>query len=155
MATSRYSAVVDAILTALRADSTLSSIPAQIVDGPMLTQEYGTTVIYIGWEGDPENDSAGTISQNYHDMGPSATRDETISIFCVVQVFRGDDDMSTARSDAGTALGAIESVLRTTPALGLANVLRCEMSDSAVRQVRSDLGIAVEHAFTITVTSLI
>lgn len=155
MAISRYAAATDAILTTLRANATLSAAAVEIIDGPPVQQAYGTTVLYVGWRGDVDDDTAGDITQAYHDLGPAATRDEIISIYCVVQSVRGDDDMSAARSSAVAALGAIETALRANVSLGLADVLRIELSDSTVRQVRDADGIGVELGFTITVTSLI
>ena len=155
MAISRYAAVTDAILTTLRADATLTAAAVEIVDGPPIQQAYGSTVLYVGWSGEADNPTSGTISQQYHDTGTAAKRDEVVEVYCLIQTARGDDDMSTARTDATAALGAIESALRTTPALGLADVIRVEMSDSSVKQIRDGLGLAFEHAFTITTTSLI
>lgn len=155
MAISRYAAVTDAILSTLRANATLSAAAVEIVDGPPIQQQYGTTCLYLGWRGDPDDDTAGNITQNYHDLGPAATRDEIVDIYGVVQSVRGDDDMAAARTTAVAALGAMETALRGNVSLGLADVLRIEVTDSAVRQVRDADGIGVELAFTITVTSLI
>jgi hypothetical protein len=155
VAISRYAAATDAVLAALRADATLAAAAVEIIDGPPAQQAYGTTVLYVGWRGDVDDDTAGDITQEYHDLGPTATRDEIISIYCTVQSVRGDDDMAAARTSAVAALGAIETALRGNVSLGLANVLRIEVSDSTVRQVRDVEGIGVELGFTITVTSLI
>jgi translation initiation factor IF-1 len=111
--------------------------------------------VYVGWTGDVDNDTAGTVSQQYHDAGVAAKRDETCEVFCTVQSVRGDGDMSAARRDAVLVLGAIESALRGNISLGLEDLIRIEVSNGDVRQVRDAEGIGVEFDITITSTALI
>jgi len=155
MAISRYAAATDAIVALARADTTLTTAAVEIVDGPPIQQQYGTTVLYVGWTGDEESDAAGTIQSAYHDLGPAAKRDETCEIRCITRAVRGDDNMSQARADAVAAFGALETALRANVSLGLAEILRFEVSDAAVNQARDSLGLACELDFTITVISLI
>ena len=103
MAISRYAAATDAIVALARADTTLTTAAVEIVDGPPIQQQYGTTVLYVGWTGDEESDAAGTIQSAYHDLGPAAKRDETCEIRCITRAVRGDDNMSQARADAVAA----------------------------------------------------
>jgi hypothetical protein len=153
MSVTRYAAVVDALIAALQSAPALSGVA--IIDGPGGAGAVPDEAVYVGWKGDPDDDAAGYLEQQYHDLGPAAMRDERVDVYVTVQVNRGDDDMSAARSRCVTLSGAIESTLRTTPTLGLSDVLRIEISDGSVRQARSSAGIGVEFDLTISATSLI
>lgn len=155
MAISRYAAVVDALVALAQADGTLSAAGVQVFDGAPLSQPTGTTLLAIGWTGDYDDETAGTIQQAYHDLGAAAKRDEVVTVNCAIQSWKGDDDMSGARSAAVAALGALESALRADVDMGLADALAVEMSDATVRQARTAEGLFCEIDFTITATSLI
>lgn len=155
MAISRYAAAVDALIALAAADATLIALPCVPVDGPPGGQQYNDVTLYVGWSGDEDDDSAGQIESAYHDLGSGARRDEIVSVLCTIRSVRGDDLMATARSSAVTAFGALETAIRANVSLGLADVMRVEVSDAAVRQVRDGLGIGVDVGFTITITSLI
>jgi hypothetical protein len=147
----RYALATDAIIAALQAASGM----VDVFDGAPTPGFNPYEAVYIGWSGGEDDDTAGTITQEYHDIGVAAKRDETLSIDYVVQTVRGDDDMSTARTRAVEILGIVESTLRATPALGLDGVLFVEVSAGSVRQVRSADGIGVEITGSITVTGII
>lgn len=149
----RYAAVTDAVLAALRNAQSLQGV--QIVDGPPGALTLAADFLYIGWTGSEDDELSGNISQAYHDLGPAATRDETVTIECIVQSVRGDDLMDVARSRCVDILGAVETVLRSDPTVGLAGLLRVELSDASVRQVRNADGIGVEISFTLEATSII
>lgn len=155
MAISRYAAATDAIVALAQADATLTAAAVEVVDGPPRQQGYGATVLYVGWTGEDDNATSGSIESSYHDLGPTAKRDERVEVYCTAQSVRGDDDMSTARSAAVAVYGALETAIRANVSLGLADVLRFEVSDATVRQVRDGEGIGVEVGFTITCISLI
>jgi hypothetical protein len=155
MAVSRYAALTDAVLATLRALNATTLAGVEIVDGPPLLNQFPAEAIYVGWSGEPDSDTSGSISQGYHDLGPVATRDETAEVYCTIQAARGDDDMAAARLRAVAILGVMESALRANVSQGLVDVLRIEISDGAVRQVRNADGIGVEIAATVTATSLI
>lgn len=155
MAISRYAAATDALVALALADSTLTAAKVQIVDGPPGGQQYGETVLYVGWTGEDDNATAGSIESSYHDLGATATRDERVEVYCVIQSVRGDDEMAVARTAAVAAYGALETAIRANVSLGLDDVLRFEVSDATVRQVRDGEGIGVEVGFTITCISLI
>ena len=155
MAISRYAAASDALVALAAADATLTAAEVQVVDGPPTQQQYGTTVLYIGWTGEDDNATSGSIESSYHDLGPTAKRDERVEVYCTAISVRGDDDMSTARSAAVAVYGALETAIRANVSLGLADVLRFEVSDATVRQVRDGMGIGVEVGFTITCIALI
>lgn len=153
MTITRYAAVVDAILATLAAAPDLAGV--LINDGPPTPGFNPYEGVYVGWTGGEDDATAGSISQEYHDTGISAKRDETVSIEYVVQSVRGDDLMSEARSRTVALLGFIESALRANPSLGIDGVLFVEMSAGSVRQVRNEDGIGVEISGSFTATCLI
>ena len=147
----RYALVTDAIIAALQAAPGM----VDVFDGAPTPGFDPYEAVYIGWSGGEDDETAGTISQEYHDTGIAAKRDETLSIDYVVQAVRGDDDMSTARTRTVEILGIVETTLRATPALGIDGVLYVEVSAGSVRQVRNADGIGVEITGSITVTGII
>lgn len=155
MAISRYAAATDALVALAQADATLIAAAVEVVDGPPLQQQYAETSLYVGWSGEEDDATSGSISSAYHDLGPAAKRDETVEVYCTIRSVTGTDDMSGARSSAIAALGALETAVRANVSLGLADVLRFEVSDATVRQVRDSLGVGVDVGFTVTCTSLI
>lgn len=138
----------------LTADPNFSGIV--VSDGLPITEDRLVDLVIIGNSGDPENTEAGTISQEYHDLaGISSTRDETIQINCCVLSQTGDVDVSATRTRAFQILGFVESAIRGNYGLGLANVIRVELSDVSVQVDQFADGTAVRLPFTITATSII
>jgi hypothetical protein len=154
MATSRYPAVVDAIVTTLQAAPALSAVT--VTDGLPITEDRLTSLVIVGNSGDPEEPYAGRFEQEYHDLaGVNSTRDETVTVPCCVLAQTGDIDVSATRSSAFTILGAVESALRANYALGVDGVLRVEMSGGDVIVSQFADGTAVRLTFTITAACLI
>lgn len=151
---SRFPAVVDAILSTLSNDANLSGVV--ISDGLPITEDRLVDLVIIGNAGDPENSEAGSVSQSYHDLaGVNSTRDETVQVNCCVLSQTGDVDVAATRSRAFQVLGYVESALRANYALGLTNVMRVEVSDVNVYVDQFADGTAVRLPFTITATSII
>lgn len=151
---SRYAAVADALVAALQAAPALSAVT--VTDGLPITEDRLTSLVIVGNSGDPEDDSAGTFDQMYHDLaGTGSTREETVTIPCAVLAQTGDIDVSATRSSAFTILGAVESTLRGNYTLGVDGVLRVEMSGGEVRVSQFADGTAVRLTFSIQATCLI
>jgi len=154
MAVSRFPAVVDAVVTALKAAPGLAS--AVVSDGLPITEDRLTDLVIIGNGGQPEDTRAGTISQEYHDLaGVDSTRDETVQVFCCVISQTGDVDVAATRTRAFDLLGAISDTLRANYKLGVSGVIRVELSDVEVVVEQFADGTAVRLPFTLTATSLI
>ena len=152
MAVTRADAVVDALVAALSADSTLSGL---VLDGPPVTEAVLDDVVTVGFAWDPEDDTSVEIEQAYHELGAAAKRDETLDVRCAAVSFRGDGDMAAARARCVVLLGAVESVLRANYSLGLADVLRTEVTVGSLRQSQTAQGAECICQFTVTATSLI
>lgn len=152
MAITRAAAVVDALVTALSADATLTGL---VIDGPPVTQDELVDVVTVGYGWDADDDTAIEIEQEYHELGPTAKRDERLDVRCAAASFRGDADIAAARARCVALLGAVESVLRADPSLGLADLLRVELSAGSIRQAQTAQGAEVVCPFTVTAHSLI
>lgn len=153
MAITRIDAVIDALVAALRADPSLSGVT--VLDGPPVTDDPLWEVVSIGFAWDAEDDRAAETTQGYHELGMTAKRDETVDVYCAVRVVNGDADVSTARARAVVLLGAVETVLRADPSLGLADLLRCEVTVGDLRQTQTGDGVGALIRFTVTATALI
>lgn len=152
MAVTRADAVIDALVAALSADGTLAGL---VWDGPPITGDPLPEVVTVGFAFDESDDSSFEITQSYHDLGPAASRDETVDVRCAVYSSNGDGDMGAARARAVVLLGAVESVLRANPTLGLTEVMRAELSVGTGRQAQTPEGAACIVQFTVTATSII
>lgn len=152
MAVTRADAVIDALVAALSADGTLAGL---VYDGPPVTDDPLFEVVTVGFAFDESDDSSFEITQSYHDLGPAAKRDEQVDVRCAVYASNGDGDMGAARARAVVLLGAVESVLRANPSLGLSDALRTELSVGTGRQEQAPEGAACIVQFTVTATSLI
>lgn len=151
---SRFPAVVDGVLTVLRADANLSAVV--ISDGLPITEDRLVDLVIIGNSGDPESTDAGSVTQNYHDLaGIDSTRDETVTVNCCVLAQTGDVDVSATRARAFAVLGYVESALRANYSLGATGVLRVELTDVTVQVEQFADGTAVRLPFTLTATSII
>jgi len=151
---SRFAAVYDALLSTLQADGDLSSVT--ISDGLPITEDRLVDLVIVGNGGDPENSEAGRITQGYHDLaGTSSTRDEVVTINCFAMSQTGDVDVSATRTRAFQVLGYVESAIRANYALGLANVLRVEITEISCNIEQFADGTAVRLPFTVQATCLI
>lgn len=153
MAVTRLDAVIDALVAALRAAGSLSGVT--VLDGPPVTDDPLFEVVSVGFSWDPEDDRAAETTQGYHELGMTAKRDETVDVYCAVRVVNGDADVSTARARAVVLVGAVESVLRADPSMGLADLLRAELSVGDLRQTQTAEGVGALIRFTVTATALI
>jgi hypothetical protein len=151
---SRFAAVYDALLSTLQADGNLSSVT--VSDGLPITDDRLVDLVIVGNGGDPENSEAGRITQSYHDLaGTSSTRDEVVTINCFAMSQTGDVDVSATRTRAFQVLGYVESAIRANYALGLANVLRVEITEISCNIEQFADGTSVRLPFTVQATCLI
>lgn len=153
MAVTRVDAVIDALVATLAAAPALAGVV--VSDGYPVTDDPLDEVVTVGFAWDPEDDRAAEVEQAYHELGTSARRDETLDVFCAARVLDGSGDMGSARARCVALLGAVESALRADPSLGLADVLRIEVTFGDLRQTQDADGAAALVRFTVTATSLI
>jgi len=150
----RWAAVVDAVLVTLRAAPNLAT--TTVLDGFPVTNDALDDAVVVGSSADPEDDIAGSVEQEYHDMAlASSSRMETVTVACEVWAQNGDGDLSAARTRAFLLLGYVEAALRANPSQGLTDVLRVEVAAATVRQAQTPDGAVCSVDVTLSATSLI
>lgn len=149
MSSSAWPAVVDALIATLG-----SQLSVPVWDTAPVTGERLTGVI-VGAVGDSTEGNAGTLEQTYHDLGPSARRDETGTVECAVVAQSGDDDLAAVRAAAFAILGDAEDALRSGVSIGVGQLLRCELTSARPRQGFSTDGVFCDIPLTLTYHALI
>ena len=99
MSGSRWAAVVDAVVTLL--DAQLSQT---VFDGVPVTSDYITDAVIIGNQPGKDDGAAGLITQDYHEVGVGAKRDEKGEIRCAAMSQTGDDTLASAKDIKGELL---------------------------------------------------
>jgi hypothetical protein len=110
---SRMPEAVDAVIGAI---GLATALPVR--DGPVLTADPGDA-IYIGYNGNPEDEGeAGTSQQEWAGLG-AKKRDENLTITGAVVCSNGDGDAKVARDAAYAQLALIEGAIHPSPSLGM------------------------------------
>lgn len=110
MSTSRWPAVVDALVTAATATT------VETWDGPKTTGVDPLEVIIVGGTEDPADDG-GDVDQEWAGLGAKA-KDEHGTVTVAVIVQTGDDSVKVNRDRAFVILGLLETAVRADPTLG-------------------------------------
>ena len=148
MATSALPAVLDALVSALRASPALAAVT--VYDGPAPTSATDLDMIVIGDDDDQEAGSpAGLTEQSWNGLG-AKRRDESIEIRCAAVSWSGDVEIKPLRDRVFALTAAVETVLRAGPSLSGA----CQWSEFArvdeLRQEQTDRGAVVSALFTVS-----
>ncbi len=152
MSSSRWPAIVAALLAALAADSNLTG---KVYDGIPVTADDIRDGVFIGVVLDEDNGDAGTFEQDWHELGGLPPRDESGSVRCTVVCQRGDTDLASARGSAFTHLGWVESVVRNNLDLDVADITWVQVKAGSVRQGQTPRGSFCEIEFSVSYTAVI
>lgn len=150
MATSAAPGAITALLAILAADAGLAGV--QVIDGPPAVDMSASEFVAVGWQ--PDADEAVQITQTFAYAG-ARTRDEEFTIFCWLETWTGDSDVSARRVRAFQLLGVIETAIRASgsnpeaPTLNGA-VLWSEFTAGSLRQAYTDQGMKAGIAFTVS-----
>jgi len=150
MPTSALPAAIDALVSILDASSGLAGV--DVVDGPPADDVATNDFLAVGWSG--TEDQAAEIVQDFNAVG-GRTRNEELTIACVIDVWSGDDGFATVRDRAFAILGAVETALRSTdlspeaPTLN-GTVLWAHLTTGDVSQQQSNDGALVGLNFSLT-----
>lgn len=150
MSGSRWAAVTDAVVALLDAQL---SIP--VFDGIPVTSDYIADAVIVGNQPGKDDGAAGLITQDYHEVGGGAKRDETGEIRCAAISQTGDNTLSVVRGNALATVASVEAALRTSVNLGLADLLYVEVKVGEMFQGATTRGVFAECRFTIAYTALI
>ena len=143
MATSRFGAVVDALVSLIDATSV-----THVFDGPPNTADTLDEYVIVGGTDDPDDD-AGEIQQEWNGLGAGA-KQETGQVTCAVLVGTGNDVVKTARDRALVVLGEVETALRADKTLGGVLVSGwCGLAEGRPSQRRNSNGLYARVVFTV------
>lgn len=146
--TSRFGLLIDTLLQLLRAVPALAD-PVQVYDGPDVTDSEWADAVFIGFDGDWNGkfDSV-RIKQDWSYLG-ATSRFEEVDIVCSVVSWSGDVTPKPNRDRAIVLLGAVETVLRTDPTLGLDSSVIATLDVANVFQEPFQNGHGCRILFTI------
>lgn len=150
MATSAVPAAIAALLALLRAADGLEGV--DILDGPPADDVATRDFLAVGWTGG--EDQAAESVQDFNGAG-ARTRDEEITVSCLIDVWSGDDGFSVVRDRAYAILAVVEDAIRATntapeaPTLNGA-VLWAHLTRVHLRQTFTDQGARVALGFTVS-----
>jgi len=118
MTTAAFPTLITNIITALRADSTLSGV--RIYDGPEIDEAWTGSAIAIGHDGNDDGDlEAATIRNSYDQLGAKRMfEDGTIN--CSLWAWNGDTNITTLRGLAYDLLSKVDTVIRLDPSFSSA-----------------------------------
>lgn len=146
MTTVAFPNLVDAIITALKAASSLSSV--RIFDGPEIDESYPGNWIAVGHDGTDDGDvTAGTSRNEYLELGNKRMFEDGV-VNCTLAAWNGDTILSTLRTSAYNLLSAVDTVIRIDPSFG-GVVLYSGLQDHSVIYRQTNAGAAVLINFTI------
>ncbi|MGW4426380.1 hypothetical protein [Streptosporangium sp. NPDC004631] len=156
-APSRTPAVIDALTVrftaAIAAAAGMERV--RVLDGPAVTAETDTELVYVGWDGDPDGDGqAVEATQDWAGIGARA-RDETLQVTCSVIVWSGDTAMRPRRDRCYAILGVLEAALRADPSLGLPPPTVAALAAGNLWQAQTSAGAEVRVVFAVAVKTRI
>ncbi|MFI7643740.1 hypothetical protein [Nonomuraea sp. NPDC049400] len=152
--TSRAPTVIDALVALFDAAPALDGV--KVIDGPIVTNDPLHKAVFVGYDGDPENDGgeAVTFSQDWASIGQKA-KDETFTVQCAVAAWKGSTKVKPVRDLAYSLLAAVENTLRADPSLGQPPPTIVAFASGALIQAQRQSGIECRIPFQIAVRTRI
>lgn len=152
--TSRAPAVIDALVALFEATPALDGV--KVVDGPLVTGDPLHRAVFVGYDGDPDNDGgeAVTFSQEWASIGQKA-KNETFTVQCAVAAWKGSTKVRPVRVLAYDLLAAVEDTLRADPSLGMPPPTIVAFASGSLIQAQRKSGIECRIPFQIAVQTRI
>lgn len=152
--TSRVPAVIDYLVTAFTAATTLGAAtpPVAVYDGPVVTRAPEQLLLWVGLA-DPDSDGMEVGAESTQEWvgAGSLHRNEYITIPCAAESWSGGTDIRTERLAAFAIVAAAEDVLRRDPTLGgLVLFVNPGATDLELSQNNTPNGAIARVAFKIT-----
>lgn len=162
MSESIWADVLDELYDTIVADSWFATeITAErlaVVDGAIVTDFSGPSLLTIGVHPEHEDESATVVSEwNWASMGATgamADVDDAFSIPCGISTVLGDNDLRAARRTAITIFAKVAALVRNSN-LGLSGVMWCIPQVASLRQLPTADGSECEISFNIHVRTRI
>lgn len=146
MATTALPHFIDAVITALRAASSLSGV--RIYDGIEVDSSDPTNWISIGHDGTEDGEVVmANVRNEYKALGAKSMFEDG-SLNCSLVSWSGDTDLSTCRIGAYALLDAVDTVIRTDPSFG-GVVLYSGLDSNSPMYMQTNQGSAVQINFSI------
>jgi len=144
--TTAFPAVINGILTSLRASSDLSAV--RIFDGVEIDSSYPGDFIAVGHDGtDDGSVSVSSATQSFEQLG-NFKQFEDGQIECFLSTWDGSDSLTARRARASQIISAVDTAIRADVSLGGA-CLYSFLSNHTTRYLQTDVGAAVNVNFTI------
>jgi len=143
-----WGAVVDAVVLTLT-----DALTVDVWDGEPAAADI--TGVVVGAVLGSEEGAAGSLAQEYRDLGPAARKTETGAIACYAIATTGDDDLAAMRSAVCDMVGDISDVLRAEVHIGLGAALSVEVTAGTPRQGRTPGGCFALLPFDINYRALL
>lgn len=138
--------LIDAIVTALKAASTLSGVT--IYDGVEIDSSEPTSWISIGHDGSEDGEvTAANVRNEYKTLGAKSMY-ETGSLNCTLVNWSGDTNLSACRTAAYGLLSKVDTVIRADPSFS-GVVLYSGLENHTPTYLQTNNGAAVQINFTI------
>lgn len=150
--------VLDGLVAACRADTTLTGLKCQVFDGPYLVDLTSDTLLVVGGTGlDDDEDTSARSDQSWAHAN-TIERDETITVQCAAWAGSGDTDMRPRRDRAAAVVARVSDIVRSESdnptdgaVLGVPGVLWAELASvDSLRQVQTELGATAVFTFTVS-----
>lgn len=152
--TSRVPAVVDYLVTAFTAASTLgaASPPVAVYDGPVTTRAPEQLLLWVGLD-DPDSDGMATGAESTQEwVGQGGIhRNEYITVHCAAESWSGGTGIRAERLAAFAIVAAVEDLLRRDASLGgLVLFVDPGVTDLELSQNNTPDGAIARVAFKVT-----
>lgn len=108
---------VRALIALCEADPTITAIEGcKIVNGPVPQGDQLFSCIYIGWNGERDDDSSGDGTQTPHDLGLQYRVDDSSFVEVFISGYSGSD-LAEAQDRAFALFDAFQNAVRTSHSL--------------------------------------
>ena len=146
MATTALPNLIDAVVAALKAASSLSGVT--IYDGIEIDSSDPLNWISIGHDGSEDGEVIAANVRNEYKVLGAKSMYENGSLNCTLVSWTGDTNLSACRTSAYSLLSAVDTVIRTDPSFG-GVVLWSGLENHTPTYLQTNQGSGVQINFTI------
>ena len=146
MTTTAVESLIDSLVTAFKASPLLADVT--VFDGPEIDSSDPLVWLAVGHDGTENGDVVAVNTRNeYKALGAKSMYEEG-TVNCVLDVWNGDTNISTLRSQARIYMSAVDTVIRTDPSFG-GIVLWSGLDNQTISYRQTNQGAEVKIVFTI------
>jgi len=146
MATSAAEGFIDAMVAAFKAAASLSAV--RIFDGPEIDSSDPSIWLAVGHDGTEDGEVVAFNAKNeYKQLGAKSMFEEGY-VNCVLDVWNGDTNISSLRTQARQYISAVDTVIRADPSFS-GTVLFSGLDSQTLSYNQTTSGAEVKIVFTI------